>query len=279
MELVLAEKEALTGQSQTWTDIFKRLNAIVLSIRTSIFQRNLENSQEELNFLSQMLTININMLENLINEKQMSNDEFGENVRFVFMLHIKFDTFIFTDFKMEIGKTEDFGYLNKFLQKNYSEIYSGLDLEDIILTFADSGKVYLTETPKKFQSKSSNHWSERSSQNRNSNQNTFNRGDSWKPNWEGQNKSPWEDSPGPNSMTFKKKKQPQEEEFQEKDRTLKEEDFPDVEDVSIKTDSELEGLRENTRKLEALQATPRPQKGFADVLKVDQEDQSQLASR
>lgn len=278
---MLADGNTLLAESGRWSEIFKRLNAVALSVWALILRENIQDSRDELNYLIHILTQNINIIDQLVKGQQMNDSEIPENIKHMFKVHINFDSFVFVDFKSEIENTKDADQLHEFFRRNFLEIYAGIDLADVILQFAKSRNVSLVNTPRKFNTKSSNHWSERSSHARGSNPNTFGRNDSWnaRSKFGSEIKSPLENSSGVNSMTFKKKKEPQKDQFAHRNETLNEEDFPDVEDASMRTDSELEGFRENTRKLEALQPTSQPQKGFGEMLSTKREEQSPLASR
>jgi hypothetical protein len=260
--------------TKSWEIIFKRLNAIVLAMRSSIFLGEIEDKKDDLNFQSQVLSFNVNMIHELIEKQEINDDEIPENIKNIFRLHIGFETFIYTDFREEVEKTDDFNELKEFLKQNYSRIYSELSIEEIIISFANHGQISQIDTPRKFKSKSSNHWSERGSHG-----NVYSRSDSLAntPGW-GSNRRTVENSVKDNSMTFRKKNKPEKETF-EKQEEIGEEDFPEIKEVSIKTDSELEELQKNKQKFKAMEAQTDMQKKFADVLGFDEDEKSEIASR
>jgi hypothetical protein len=273
--LILDEKEVLITQTEDWETIFKRLNAIVLGMRSSIFIGDIEDKKDDLNLQSQMLSFNVNMIHGLIERQEINDDEIPENIKNVFRLHIEFETFIYTDFREEVEKTDDFNELKEFLKQNYNRIYSELSMEEVITTFSNQGEINQIDTPRKFKSKSSNHWSERGSTG-----NGYSRSDSLAntPGWGSNKRTKPDNSVKDNSMTFKKKDKPEKETF-DVQKTIGEEDFPDIEEMSIKTDSELEELQKNKQKFRAMEGKTDMQKKFADVLGFDEEDKSEIASR
>ena len=274
--MILDEKEVLITETNNWETIFKRLNAIVLGMRSSIFIGDIKDKKDDLNLQSQMLSFNVNMIHGLIERKEIDDEEIPENIKNIFRLHIEFETFIYTDFREQVEKTNDFYELKEFLKQNYNLIYSDLSMEEVISAFANQGEINQIDTPRKFKSKSSNHWSERGSTG-----NGFSRSDSLAntPGWGSNKKTVTDNSIKENSMTFKKKNKPEKETF-DAQKTIGEEDFPEIEEVSIKTDSELEELQKNKQKFKALQGQTDMQKKFADVLGFDnEEDTSEIASR
>lgn len=253
----------------------------MLALRCAIFQGGVEAAQAAVNTLSQLLLLNINLVQALAKRSPGVDEEIPDGVKAVFRLHIQFETFIFTDFREEIDRTDDFAELGGVLRAAFERIYAEVDLAQLILAFAAHGDLGPAQTPRK--SRASNHWSERGSQGSLSGRAAFGRADSWKRRspWDSEQQARPEGSPAFDPMTFKKKPQPERAgpAGAPEEPALGEEAFPDAEGVSVKTDSEQEELRRQQAEFRALERPAEAEQKFADVLGFDAQSPSALASR
>ena len=273
--------------------IFKRLNATALSMQAPIFLKDTSENKTELNNLSQLLSININLIHSLIEKREIDDEEIPEVIKNIFRVHIEFETFIFTEFVEKVNETDDFEEIDNFLKKRYLEIYEDLQFEGVITSFSKGKSHFAIETPQKFKSKSSNNWSNRGSKSNNdSHQNFFtnNERTSDTPGFGVRSglKSPIGTSSERNPLTFKKKNKPEQNSFSKGNvEEIGEDEFPDfdenaasgIKEISIKTDSELEELQKNKQEFRAMENRTELEKKFADVLGFDENDQSNIASR
>lgn len=278
-QIILEEHASLVTQTKDWPSIFRRLNATALSMQYSIFQSETAENKSELNMLSQILSININMIHSLIENQEIDDGEIPEEIKNIFRLHIEFETFIFTKFVERVNETDDFEEIQDFLKDNFADIYSDIDFKQLILNFSEEEGLGAMETPRKLKTKSSRDWSNRGSHSNNfSKRSNFGRSGTNGETWDFNKQSTLGPSTNKNSMTFKKKSQPQEM-IEEQENAAKEDEFPDYREVSIKTDSELEELNKNKQQFQLMNNRSSKERMFADVLGFDDQDSSHVASR
>lgn len=128
MNMILENKEAMVNETDSFSEIFRRLNATCIGIRKIISDKNGNPDRgDKMNILWRIFFENFKNLNQLGTEGRLNTEGVPEENFEIFALHKKFFKFLFEGLYQKMEEETQFEQIETYLEEHFYDIYENLD--------------------------------------------------------------------------------------------------------------------------------------------------------